>query len=58
MIVLCVNIDLLYKATGTENVSKWYWFLHAVLWVDCVHCWGEPILVDLKILPKEMKFSK
>ncbi len=26
--------QMLYKATGAENVSKWYWFLHAVLWAD------------------------
>jgi len=28
--------QMLYKATGAENVSKWYWFLHAVLWADQV----------------------
>jgi ribosomal protein L21E len=28
--------QMLYKATGAENVSKWYWFLHAVLWADRV----------------------
>jgi len=25
---------MLYKATGANNTSKWYWFLHAVLWAD------------------------
>jgi len=33
----CPHWDLrqmLYKAMGAENVSKWYWFLHAVLWAD------------------------
>jgi hypothetical protein len=28
--------QMLYKATGAANVSKWYWFLHAVLWADRV----------------------
>ena len=26
--------QMLYKATGAENVSKWYWYLTAVLWAD------------------------
>lgn len=26
--------QMLYKATGAENTSKWYWFLHSVLWAD------------------------
>jgi hypothetical protein len=28
--------QMLYKATGYENVNKWYWFLQAVLWADRV----------------------
>ena len=27
---------MLFKATGAKNVSKWYWFLNSVLWVDRV----------------------
>ena len=27
---------MLYKATGEENVAKWFWFLVAVLWADRV----------------------
>jgi len=26
--------QMLYKATGAENTSKWYWFLQSVLWAD------------------------
>jgi hypothetical protein len=26
--------QMLYKATGAANTSKWYWFLDAVLWAD------------------------
>jgi Integrase zinc binding domain/RNase H-like domain found in reverse transcriptase len=26
--------QMLYKATGAANVSKWYWYLTAVLWAD------------------------
>jgi len=26
--------QMLYKATGAANVSKWYWFLNSVLWAD------------------------
>jgi hypothetical protein len=26
--------QMLYKATGAKNVSKWFWFLDAVLWAD------------------------
>lgn len=26
--------QMLYKATGSENTDKWYWFFHAVLWAD------------------------
>ena len=26
--------QMLYKATGAQNVSKWFWFLDAVLWAD------------------------
>jgi Integrase zinc binding domain/RNase H-like domain found in reverse transcriptase len=26
--------QMLYKATGTGNTNKWYWFLNAVLWAD------------------------
>ena len=26
--------QMLYKATGANNTSRWYWFLHAVLWAD------------------------
>ena len=26
--------QMLYKATGANNTSKWYWFLNAVLWAD------------------------
>lgn len=26
--------QMLYKATGAANTSKWYWFLHSVLWAD------------------------
>lgn len=26
--------QMLYKATGAANTSKWFWFLHAVLWAD------------------------
>jgi len=28
--------QMLYKATGAENTSQWYWFFHAVLWADRV----------------------
>jgi hypothetical protein len=28
--------QMLYKATGAANTSKWYWFLNAVLWADRV----------------------
>ena len=28
--------QMLYKATGKENTSKWYWFLNSVLWADRV----------------------
>jgi hypothetical protein len=27
---------MLYKATGAKNISKWFWFLDAVLWADRV----------------------
>lgn len=26
--------QMLYKATGASNTSKWYWFLNSVLWAD------------------------
>ena len=26
--------QMLFKATGAKNVSKWYWFLNSVLWAD------------------------
>jgi hypothetical protein len=26
--------QMLYKATGAKNTSKWYWFLQSVLWAD------------------------
>jgi ribosomal protein S17 len=26
--------QMLYKATGAQNVSKWFWFLDVVLWAD------------------------
>ena len=26
--------QMLYKATGAANTSKWYWFLQSVLWAD------------------------
>jgi hypothetical protein len=26
--------QMLYKATGAENMNKWYWFLQSVLWAD------------------------
>jgi len=28
--------QMLYKATGSKNLDKWYWFLNAVLWADRV----------------------
>ena len=28
--------QMLYKATGRKNTSKWFWFLDAVLWADRV----------------------
>lgn len=28
--------QMLFKATGKTNVSKWYWFFNAVLWADRV----------------------
>src|SRR6266571_2701049 len=28
--------QMLYKATGQNNTSKWYWFLNSVLWADRV----------------------
>jgi len=28
--------QMLYKATGWSNTSKWYWFLNSVLWADRV----------------------
>ena len=28
--------QMLYKATGAANVSKWFWFVAAVLWADRV----------------------
>ena len=28
--------QMLYKATGRNNTSKWYWFLNSVLWADRV----------------------
>ena len=28
--------QMLFKATGAKNVSKWYWFLNSVLWADRV----------------------
>jgi len=31
---------------------------HLLSNVSRIHCWGEPILVHLKILSKEMKFNK
>lgn len=26
--------NMLFKTVGAKNTSKWYWFLHAVLWSD------------------------
>lgn len=26
--------QMLYKATGGNNLKQWFWFLHAVLWAD------------------------